>query len=273
MAKFIERLDNAASSNRSLLSIGIDPAPSSMPIDDIAAFTTAIIEATSDLVCAYKPQMAFFEAEGIAGLRALEATIRAIPSNIPIILDAKRGDIGNTSAAYAKAAFEVWGADAITVSPYMGTDSVDPFTAYSDRGVFVLTRTSNPGGSDFEDKLLVDTNEPLYIEVTRRAIQWNSHGNVGLVVGATTPDELTRVRDICGDMPILIPGIGAQGGDLESSISNGVDRHGRRAIINVARGVIYASSGADFAEAARREATQIRDNINTELDRLGYPWE
>ena len=274
MSRFIERLDAAARANRSLLTIGLDPWKPSMPIDDIAAFNAAIIEATHDLVCAYKPNSAFYEAGGLEGLRALEETIAAVPDSIPVILDAKRGDVGNTSVAYAKAAFEVWGADAVTVSPYMGGDSIEPFLSYADRGVFVLTRTSNPGGADFEDLVLdaPDGSRPLYEHVARKAVEWNTRGNVGLVVGATAPEELARVRAIAPDLPILVPGIGVQGGDLTAAVRNGVDAAGRGIIVSVGRQVIYASSGRDFAQAARAEAEHLRDAINAELEAMGLGW-
>ena len=264
----------AAERNHSLLCVGLDPWRPSMPIDDIVAFNRAIIEATCDLVCAYKPQSAFYEAEGFLGLEALKETIDAVPDGIPVILDVKRGDLGNTSFAYAKAAFEFWGSDAVTVSPYMGRDSVQPFLDYEDRGVFVLTRTSNPGGADFEDLELSGFGEPryLYEEVARQAAGWNEAGNVGLVVGATMPEELAKVRALAGSMPILIPGIGVQGGDLEMSVRVGTDASGRRAVINAARSVLYASDGQDFAEAARREAMHLRDAITAELGRIGKGW-
>ena len=245
-----------------------------MPIDSIAEFNRAIIAATSDLVCAYKPQWAFYEAEGIPGIEALQATIEAVPDGVPVLLDAKRGDMDNTSKAYARAAFETWGVDALTVNPYQGRDAVQPFLDYADRGVFVLTRTSNPGSAEFQDLHVRGAvgEGPLYEEVARQAVTWNDNGNVGLVVGATVPDELARVRSIVGSMPILIPGIGAQGGDLEASVRNGTDGNGRRALIAASRSVIYASKGKDFAEAARAEAERLRDAINTELERMGKPW-
>ena len=274
MSTFIEQLDAATARNRSLLCIGLDPSRSAMPIDDIAEFNRAIIAATSDLVCAYKPQWAFYEAEGIPGIEALQATIEAVPDGVPVLLDAKRGDMDNTSRAYARAAFEAWGADALTVNPYQGHDAVQPFLDYADRGVFVLVRTSNPGSAEFQD-LTVRGNGvegPLYEEVARQAVAWNDNGNVGLVVGATVPDELARVRSIVGSMPILIPGIGAQGGDLEASVRNGTDANGRRALIAASRSVIYASKSPDFAEAARAEAERLRGAINAELDRMGQPW-
>ncbi len=271
---FIDRLDDAARRNKSLLCVGLDPWLPSMPIDDITAFNKAIIEATSDLVCAYKPNYAFYEAEGINGLKALEATIAAIrDKGVPVILDAKRGDIGSTATAYAKAVFEAWGADAVTVNPYMGGDTLEPFLAYGDRGTLVLTRTSNSGAKDFEELNVGSEGRPLYEHVTKRVQEWNTARNAGLVVGATAPSELKRVRAIAPDMPILIPGIGTQGGDLEASVRNGVDARGLRAIVNASRSVIYASKGADFAEAARQAAEKLRGDINAELGRMGHEWQ
>lgn len=281
MSKFNDRLNAAANRNRSLVCVGIDPWRPLMPIDDFATFTKAIIEATSDLVCAYKPNYAFFEAEGLYGLHALEATMKAIPNNVPVILDAKRGDIGSTATAYAKAAFEAWGADAITLNPYMGGDTIEPFLAYEDRGVFILTRTSNPGGRDFEELPIAYADSvsgaygharPLYEHVTERAVEWNTRGNIGLVVGATAPDELKRIREIAATLPILIPGIGTQGGDLEASIRNGVDANGLSAIVNASRSVIFASKGLDFADAARTAAEKLRSEINIEREKLGFRW-
>ena len=187
MSTFIEQLDAAAARNRSLLCVGLDPLRASMPIDSIAEFNRAIIAATCDLVCAYKPQWAFYEAEGIPGIEALQATIEAVPDDVPVLLDAKRGDMDNTSRAYAKAAFETWGADALTVNPYQGRDAVQPFLDYADRGVFVLTRTSNPGSAELQDLHVrgASGEGPLYEEVARQAVAWNDSGNVGLVVGAT----------------------------------------------------------------------------------------
>ena len=274
MSAFIEQLDAAAARNRSLLCVGLDPWRPSMPVDDVAEFNRALIAATSDLVCAYKPQWAFYEAEGIPGIEALQATIEAVPDGVPVVLDAKRGDLGNTALAYAKAAFETWGADALTVNPYQGRDAVQPFLDYADRGVFVLARTSNPGSAEFQDLAVrgAEGERPLYEEVARGAAAWNDNGNVGVVVGATAPDELARVRSIAGSMPVLIPGIGAQGGDLEASVRNGTDADGRRALIAASRSVIYASKGRDFAEAARAEAERLRAAINAELERMGKPW-
>tara|TARA_B100000686_G_scaffold49981_2_gene53633 strand:+ start:10295 stop:11125 length:831 start_codon:yes stop_codon:yes gene_type:complete len=276
MDKFINRLEGISRLNKSLLCVGLDPWLPSMPIKDIAEFNKEIIQATSDLVCAYKPQFAFFEAEGLQGLRALEKTLNAIPSGIPVILDVKRGDLGNTSVAYAKAAFEVWGADAVTVSPYMGLDSIQPFIDYSDKGIFILIRTSNPGGADFQELSVTDadlTARPLYEHIAHKANSWNTSDNLGLVVGATNPAELKEIRGICDTLPILIPGIGAQGGDLKSSVNYGVDSNGRRAIINASRSIIFASNEIDFANAARNEALSLRNAINYELLEMGHKWE
>lgn len=282
MSKFTDRLDAAATRNQSLVCVGLDPWRPSMPIDDFAAFTKAIIEATSDLVAVYKPNYAFFEAEGLEGLRALEATMKAVPSGVPVILDAKRGDIGSTATAYAKAAFEVWGADAVTLNAYMGGDTVEPFLEYEHKGVFILTRTSNPGARDFEELPIAydegvasahaGRSRPLYEHVTERAVEWNTRGNIGLVVGATAPDELRRIRAIATDMPILIPGIGTQGGDLEASIRYGVNTNGLGAIINSSRGIIFASKGPDFVEAARAATEKLRSEINVEREKLGFRW-
>ncbi|MBL75754.1 MAG: orotidine-5'-phosphate decarboxylase [Chloroflexi bacterium] len=275
MNKFIDRLDEITNRNQSLLCVGLDPWLPSMPIKDIAEFNKEIIQATKDLVCAYKPQFAFYEAEGIDGLKALEETLKAIPNNVPIILDVKRGDLGNTSNAYAKAAFEIWGADAVTVSPFMGLDSIQPFIDYLDKGIFILTRTSNPGGSDFQE-LLIQTSDseyrPLYLHIASKVNNWNTFNNLGLVVGATNPQELQQIRGECPSLPILIPGIGAQGGDLRSSIEFGIDSQGRRAIINASRSIIYASDGLDFAEAARREALTLRNSINLILSEINQGW-
>ena len=274
MNRFLNKLHATAQRNRSLLCVGLDPWLPQMPISDTPAFNQAIIDATQDLVCAYKPQIAFYEAQGIPGLKALEQTLAAIPSGIPVILDAKRNDVGSTAQAYAKAMFEVWNADATTVNPYLGGDSLEPFMAYEDRGVIVLARTSNPGSADLQTMEVQTPRgpEPLYRHVAHQANQWNTKGNVGILVGATYPAELGEVRAICPQMPILVPGVGAQGGDLEESVRHGVDAQGRLAIISVSRQVIYASKGADYAQAARREAAALRDRINATLEGMGHPW-
>jgi orotidine-5'-phosphate decarboxylase len=258
--KFTDKLLDASRKNKSWLCIGLDPDPEFMPEVDVLQFNKAIIEATSDLVCAYKPNMAFYEALGTEGLAILEKTIKHVPSDIPVIGDAKRGDIGNTARAYAQALFSVLGFDAATVNPYLGYDSIEPFINCQDKGVFILCRTSNKGATDFQD--LRTDGLPLYEVVARKAQEWNIHGNIGLVVGATYPDELRRVRSICPEMPLLIPGIGAQGGDLASAIGYGADARGEKAIINVSRQILYASKEKDFAQAARNIAERIRKQIN-----------
>ena len=258
--KFTDKLLNISRKNKSLLCIGLDPDPELMPRVDVLQFNKAIIEATHDLVCAYKPNLAFYEALGTEGLTILEETIRYIPGDIPVIGDAKRGDIGNTAKAYAKALFAVFGFDAATVNPYLGFDSIEPFIHYQDEGVFILCRTSNRGATDFQN--LYINGLPLYEAVARKAQEWNIYGNIGLVVGATYPEDLKKVRSICPEMPLLIPGIGAQGGDLASAVNYGVDAQGEKAIINVSRQILYASNKKDFPQAARNMAEKIRTQIN-----------
>lgn len=230
----------------------------------IVAFNRAIVEATADLVCAYKPNTAFYEAYGPEGIVALHDTIvgiHEIAPTVPVILDAKRADIGNTNAGYVTWAFDYLGTDAITVHPTLGAEALEPFLSRADKGVIVLCRTSNPGAGEFQD-LIVD-DEPLYLKVAGNvATKWNTNGNCAVVVGATYPNELRRVRQVVGDMPILIPGIGAQGGDVEQTVKAGRDSRGRGMIINSSRGIIFASSGADFAEAAFRETDKLDDMIN-----------
>ena len=262
---FLEKLLQAARSNRSLLCIGLDPDPELMPKVDVFQFNRAIIDATSDLVCAYKPNLAFYEALGIEGLKELERTVAYIPKGIPIIGDAKRGDIGSTARAYARALFETLGFDAATVNPYLGYDSLEPFMEYKEKGVFILCRTSNVGSAHFQALTLTETSRPLFELVAQRAREWNLYGNLGLVVGATYPEELRRVRHICPEMPLLIPGIGAQGGDLATAVRYGVDAKGEKAIISSSRQVIYASKGENFAAAAREAALNLRDQINLYL--------
>ena len=257
----MEKLDAAMARNDSLLCVGLDPDPEKMPVPDVVAFNRAIIEATADVVCCYKPNFAFYEQFGPAGMEALVETVKAVPAGIPVIGDAKRGDMGNTAQAYARAVFEVFGCDAVTASPLLGRDSIEPFLAYGERTTFVLCRTSNPGARDFQD-LQVD-GEALYEVIARRAREWNERGNVGLVVGATYPAELARVRALCPDQVILVPAIGAQGGDLEASVHAGMDREGSGVIFSASRQVLYAGAGGDFAAAARGAAEQLRSQINS----------
>jgi orotidine-5'-phosphate decarboxylase len=266
---FRDKLEAAWQRSGSLLCIGLDPDPALMAIDDVAAFNIAIIEATGDLVCAYKPNVAFYEALGPeTGYAALRKTLAAIPPHIITLADAKRGDVTNTAEAYAKAIFDVLGFDASTVNPYVGYDSTEPWIARPEKAAFILCRTSNPGAADLQD-LSVQTEggpRPLYEAVAEKARSWDQHGNVGLVVGATYPGEMTRIREICPDMPILVPGIGAQAGALEESVRAGVDARGAGLLISASRAVTYASKGKDFAQAARTEALRLRDAINRERE-------
>lgn len=232
----------------------------------ITRFNQEIIDATHDLVCAFKPNIAFYEAEGTQGMLALKNTSEYIRSNhpeIPIILDAKRADIGSTNSGYAKAAFDELKVDAITVHPYLGREALEPFLARGDKGILVLARTSNPGGGEFQDLLVGDKKEPLYQLVARQVSEkWNDNGNCGLVAGATYPEELKRLREIVGDLPFLIPGIGAQGGDLKATVRSGKDSRGQGMIINSSRSVIFASADVkDFAQKAREETLKLRDEI------------
>lgn len=277
MFTFLERLELACESHRSLLCVGLDPDLERMPVDDVFQFNCAIIEATSDLVCAYKPNLAFYEALGLEGLGALMRTVEYIQKVAPgvlIIGDSKRGDIGSSMKAYYKAMFDGWGVDAMTVSPYLGKDSIDPLLSYKGKGIFVLCRTSNESAGDFQDIMapLNGEDRPLYQHVALKSAQWSTAGNVGLVVGATYPDELRTVRELCPKLPLLIPGVGAQGGSLEEVVRWGADSRGRLAIISSSRQVLYASSGKDFAQAARREAIKLRDGINHVLSLEGKGW-
>jgi orotidine-5'-phosphate decarboxylase len=265
---FIEKLNKAIAKNRSLVCVGLDTSPELIPGGmSVFDFNKAIIDATADLVCAYKPNLAFYEAQGEKGLDALYNTVRYIPNAIPVIGDAKRGDIGNTSEAYAKALFEQIGLDAATINPYLGFDAVEPFLKNQDKFAFILCRTSNKGAADFQSLLCQYEGKmrPLYEVVALKASQWNTNHNVGLVVGATYPEELKTIRQAHPDMVILIPGVGAQGGDLKLAVNYGVDKQKRGIIINSARQIIYASRSSDFAIAARRVAQNLRDEINKHL--------
>ena len=277
MNTFVQKLESACESHRSLLCVGLDPDPQQMPEKDVFQFNRAIVDATEDLVCAYKPNLAFYEALGLEGLEALQRTVEHIRSRDPQVLiigDAKRGDIGSSMEAYTRAMFDVWGFDATTMSPYLGSDSMAPPLAHGDRGTFVLCRTSNQGAGDFQDIEAPYQGEdrPLYQHVALKSRQLNTSGNVGLVVGATCPQELKVVRELCPDMPLLIPGIGAQGGDLEEAVREGTDSRGRLAIISSSRQVLYASGGQEFPHAARREASTLRDRINGVLEGQGLGW-
>jgi len=264
--KAIDKLKKAQLKNNSLLCVGLDLDPKRVPqpygnnTKGLFDFAKAIIEATSDLVSAYKPNLAFFEALGSDGLSLLRQICQRIPDDIPVILDAKRGDIGNSSTQYAASLYKVFGADWVTVNPYMGHDSIKPFLDYQDRGVFILCLTSNPGSMDFQT--LNCDGQPLYMRVCEKASQWNSNQNIGLVVGATHPESLTQLRNCAGEMPLLIPGIGAQGGALEKAVMGGSANFTKTALLNVSRSVLYASKGADFAEKARESAERIVSKVN-----------
>ena len=272
MNDFVKKLAGAWRANNSLLCVGIDPDLKRFPAlldgraDAITQFCRAIVDATADLVCAFKPQIAYFHAERAEGqLEDLIAYVHERHPRISVILDAKRGDIGSTAEQYAREAFERYQADAVTVSPFLGHDSITPYTSYKDRGVIVLCRTSNPGGSDMQ---FLDVDGPhgpekLYQRIARTvATEWNVNGNCALVVGATYPAELADVRRIAGDLPILVPGIGAQGGDIAATVAAGKSSLGTGLIISSGRAILYASGGADYAQAARRVARETRDAIN-----------
>ena len=277
MATFLSRLKHACEGNRSLLCIGLDVDRGLMPVADPYEFNRAIIDATADLACAYKPNLGFYEALGIAGLNALERTVEYIRQAAPqtiIIGDGKRGDIGSTGRFYAQAMFQMWGFDAVTVNAWGGRDTIEPFLEDDEHGVFIWCRSSNPGSSDLQD-LAVDTAKgklPMYQYLAHTAMTWNSKDNVGLVMGATYPEQLGEVRRICPDLPLLIPGVEAQEGELEAAVRLGIDGRGRLAIINSSRSIIYASRGSDFAQAARREAARLRDGVNQILESEGKGW-
>ena len=266
---FINALGAAWQQRDSLLCVGLDPDPARFPAhlegrdDAIFTFCRDIVDATADLVCCFKPQIAYFAAQRAEDqLEALIAHIHARHPGIPVVLDAKRGDIGSTADQYAVEAFERFRADAITVNPYMGRDSVEPYLAYPGKGVILLCRTSNPGGSDLQF-LDVGGGERLFERVARMVAEdWNASGNCGLVVGATFPREIARVREIVGDMPLLVPGIGAQGGDIAATMAAGEGRLSPGLMINSSRAILYAGSGEDFALAARAAAHSTRDAIN-----------
>jgi orotidine-5'-phosphate decarboxylase len=266
---FVDKLAQAWDANRSLLCVGLDPDLAKLPEplrnpDGIATFCKAIADATADLACAFKPQIAYFAALGAE--RQLEdvcAHIRTRHPQVPLVLDAKRGDIGATATQYAREAYDRYGADAVTVNPYMGFDSVEPYLEWSERGVIVLCRTSNPGGSDLQ--FLDVGGVPLYQHVARLVAQkWNRNGQCSLVVGATFPEELAKVRALVGDMPLLVPGIGAQGGDIAATVQAGRTAAGAGMMINSSRAILYAAPQGkeDFAAAARHVALETRDAIN-----------
>jgi orotidine-5'-phosphate decarboxylase len=265
---FAHKLTTAQQVNDSWVCVGLDPVMERLPkavatsVDPLLTFGRAIVEATTDLVCAYKPNLAFWLAEGPNGLAQLQQLITGIPDHIPVILDAKFNDIGHTARAYARAAFRTLAADAVTANPYLGLDAIRPFLADETHGVFLLVRTSNRSAPDLQDQCV--ENRPLYERVAHLAGLWNREcpGLCGLVVGATYPEELAGLRRICPDLPFLIPGIGAQGGNLETAVAYGSTTDHIGPVINSSRSIIYASQGPDFATAARDATVNMREQIN-----------
>lgn len=265
---FMQSLQQAWTRNDSLVCVGLDPEPAKFPAhlrdtpDAVFDFCASIVDATADLVCAFKPQIAHF-----AALRAEDTLERLIAHihdkhpGVPVILDAKRGDIGSTAKHYAAEAFERYQADAVTLNPYLGRDSIQPFLDHADKGVILLCRTSNPGGADFQ--ALDCGGQPLYLRVAETiARDWNANGNCALVTGATWPEELGKVRAVVGEMPLLVPGIGAQGGDVEAVLRHGRTADGAGLMISSSRAILYAGPGEDFALVARAAASELRDTIN-----------
>ncbi|OGB46499.1 MAG: orotidine 5'-phosphate decarboxylase [Burkholderiales bacterium RIFCSPLOWO2_12_FULL_65_40] len=271
---FLDMLRDAATRNQSMLCVGLDPEPTRFPagmqgdVRRIYDFCAAIVDATADLVCAFKPQIAYFAAHGAEDqLERLMQHMRANAPHVPVILDAKRGDIGSTAEQYAREAFERYGADAVTLSPFMGFDSVEPYLQYPGKGAFLLCRTSNPGGDDFQNQRLASVEgQPLLYEHIARLAQgpWNKNGQLGLVVGATYPAEIERVRAIAPQVPLLIPGVGAQGGDAAATVRAGWRQDGP-IIVNSSRAILYASNGEDFAAAARHEAQRTRNLLQAAI--------
>ncbi len=266
---FREKLHQIVQKNSSLLCVGLDIDKEKMPPllfesnnDPYFEFNKAIIDATKDMVCAYKLNMAFYEVFGAKGFDLLKKTVCYIPDNIVVIIDGKRNDIGNTARKYAQSLFETLNADAVTINPYLGKDGIAPFLEYKDKCSFILCRTSNPSAGDFQN--LVSGKTPLYQQVAKKIKEWNVHNNCGAVVGATYPEELKTVRKILGDdIPLLLPGIGKQGGDVEQTVKYGTNDKGEMAIINSSRGIIFAGKDENFAGAAKKQALSLRDSINT----------
>lgn len=269
MSAFIKKLQHSWAEQRSLLTLGLDPDPQRMPQslraqpDYLYEFCRQMVDACAPHVCAFKPQIAYFaSAHGEMQLEALCRYIKQQYPTHPLILDAKRGDIGTTAEHYAKEAFERYQADAVTVNPYMGLDSLEPFLQWRDKGVFILCRTSNPGGSDLQF-LTLDNGQPLYLYLAELiATQWDQHQQCGLVVGATYPDEIRAVRAVVGDRPLLIPGIGAQGGNIEQTVAAGADQTQQGMLINSSRAILYASQGEDWLQAAAQVARDTQRAIN-----------
>ena len=267
MDSFNARLAASAKRAGSWLCVGLDPDPANYPAglteEDTLEFCLGVVEATAQVACAVKPNAAFFEALGKVGADALHGLIERMPPGLPVILDGKRNDIGNTAKKYAEAAFEDLGVDAVTVTPYLGRDTVEPFATYDDKGVFLLARTSNASAGDFQNLPVDAKGTKLYEAVARKAMEWNKEfHNLGLVAGATYPDELARLRAICGDgVPLLIPGVGAQGADAKTSLAKGGDKTGSFAVVNVGRAILQASKREDWQAAARTAAQSFAKQL------------
>jgi orotidine-5'-phosphate decarboxylase len=263
---FKSKLRASEDATGSLLCLGLDPEPDLLPpaIDRtpeaIARFIHTVVDAVGDAVACYKLNVAFYERWGREGGWLLDRALQSLPADRPVILDAKRSDVGSTAQAYAHALFEAWKGDAVTVHPYLGYDSVAPFLAHKEKEVFIVCRTSNPGAAEFQH--LRSEGDALYRHVARAGVRWDHHGNVGFVVGATAPAELRDVRQIAGDRLLLVPGVGAQGGDLTAAVSAALRPDGRGAIISVSRAILFASTGGDYASAAHEAALRLRDAIN-----------
>ncbi|MAZ74651.1 MAG: orotidine-5'-phosphate decarboxylase [Deltaproteobacteria bacterium] len=262
----LERLKQLAEARSSLLCVGLDPNPERLPesvpksVAGIGDFLREIVEATREYAIAFKPNFAFFEALGPEGMSLLQALIKEIRAHTPVIGDAKRGDVGHTAERYAHALFEIYGCDAVTVTPYQGEDAVRPFLAHRDRLVFVLGLTSNPGASDFQ-------LPNLFQDVVRKVRQWNDHGNAGLVVGATRSEQVREIRELSGPMPFLVPGVGAQGGSLEATLRDAEDGSGLPCLINASRSILYASSGTHYAAAAAHAAQGLQEQVSRARNR------
>lgn len=261
-SSFIEQLRCAWREHQSLLCVGLDPDPVKLPSGvSTMEFCRAIVDATAPFVCAFKPQAAHFAAQGRESeLADLIAYVHERHPRIPVILDAKRGDIGSTARLYAMEAYERFGADAVTVNPYLGGESIQPYLEYTDRGVVVLCRTSNPDSGWLQD---YPADDPVYLRVAAGAADWNRNGNVMLVAGATYPEQLGQIRSRVGDMPLLVPGVGAQGGDLQSVLSSGCDERGEGLVINASRSILYAGTGRRYASAAAEAANALRKEIES----------
>ncbi|MHB8507726.1 MAG: orotidine-5'-phosphate decarboxylase [Candidatus Dormibacteria bacterium] len=267
---FRQGLRASCEKQRSHLCVGLDPDLEALPAgfnrdpEDVLRFCVGIVEATAHVAAAYKPNSAFYEALGPAGMEVLQAVIAAVPEGIPTILDVKRGDVGNTASRYAESAFRVFNAAAVTVSPYLGRDGITPFAEYRDRGVFVLCRTSNPGAPDLQD--LEVEGEPLYLRVARLCNEWDEHHNLGLVTGATWPDELRAIRAVAPELPLLVPGVGVQGGDVAASTRAAAGASGDGLfLVSSSRGVAHASRGSDFQHAAAAAAEELSRQVELAL--------